>query len=126
MLKGLIAVSKAGFDDIDRVSEIDSEKITFTNDNLKSMSCELADMLVMEKYNHDTNKTHEVVEVETGMTQYNEVVQDVFNVFYDEVESMIIKYFKLKENDNGDYEINANQFCNCCYDELDARNCPDA
>lgn len=119
-------MSYAGWDDIDEANERDREKRTFTNDNLKAISCELADMLVMEKYNHDTNKTHEVVEVETGMTQYNEEVQDVFNGFYDEVESIIIKYFKLKENDNGDYEINADQFCDCCDDELDARNCPNA
>lgn len=129
MLKGLKAMSKAGFDDIDRVSEIDRMQKTISRDRVKHISVELADMLIKEKYAHDKTMTKELIDEENGMSQYIPEVQEEFNSFFDTVENLIVENFKLTQYSNTeDYYINPfDDLCDDgCKDELAVRNCPDA
>ena len=72
------------------------------NSNFMGAVCEIADKLLMEKFNHDYKITHTI---EEGMSKYTPFVQDVFNYFYDEVEHLLITELDLVRRDDSHWEV---------------------
>tara|TARA_B100000029_G_scaffold464961_2_gene499298 strand:+ start:10666 stop:10905 length:240 start_codon:yes stop_codon:yes gene_type:complete len=72
------------------------------NSDLMEISCEIADMLLMEKFNHDYSLTHMV---EDDMSRYTEEAQPVFDEYYDDIMSMLKGAFRLEEMDDGHWKV---------------------